>query len=402
MKTHYIKTPLLLSLLLLGPIRISLAACNQTLSAGANVASVISSAAGGTTICLNSGNYGNISLSNIVKSSDVTLQSVSGNAASVNVSINGSNRITLQNLTISGLNIDGSASKNITIRGSTFAGQAVLRMDGNSNANILIDDNTFDNISVCSNCFEGRLEVVGGSSQPVGVTITNNHFGGPGESDGIQVGSYGVVIGPGNVFDGIKQGNYGRHVDAIQGYGQSHTTITGNYFVNNDIQIMMPDGGNTEIITNNVFIASSGNNGIQLGTHTNGSFIHNTVKNITVNMDKKVENSTPSQNAVGRNNIMINSTFKTVDSGGNAACSNCTFDRNLFNSSGNAKGTNNIIGTPTFIGGTSPTTWAGYQLTSSSLGYQAATDGKDMGATSFGPGTPPPAVLAAPTNLRVN
>ncbi|MDQ3777007.1 MAG: hypothetical protein M3461_22990 [Pseudomonadota bacterium] len=51
MKTDHIKNLLLLSLLLLGPIRLSLAACNQTLSAGANVASAISGT-GGTTICL--------------------------------------------------------------------------------------------------------------------------------------------------------------------------------------------------------------------------------------------------------------------------------------------------------------------------------------------------------------
>jgi hypothetical protein len=404
MKTYHFKQIILFSILL-GSSQVSWAGCDQTLSPGANVASAISSAAAGSTICLNSGSYGSTNLSNIVKTSDVTVQSASGNTASLSLNINGSNHLNFQNLTISQLDIAGGATKNITIRGSTFKGQAVLRMDGNSNANILIDSSTFDGISVCSNCYEGRLEVIGGSSQPVGVKITNSHFGGAGESDGIQVSAYGVVIGPGNVFDGIIQGSYGRHVDAIQGYGQSHTTITGNYFVNNSIQIMMPDGGNTETITNNVFIASSGNNGIQLGTHTNDTFFHNTVKNITVNMDKKVENSTSSSGNVARNNIMINSNFKTVDSGGNAACNNCTFDNNLFNSSGSAKGTNNLIGTPTFTGGTSPTTWPGYQLTSSSLGYKAATDGNDMGTNSYGAGTPPPptaVVLTAPSNLRMN
>ncbi len=397
MKGYDFKKLSLCSILLLGASQVSFAACDQTLSPGANLASAISSAAAGTTICLNSGSYSGVTLANIVKTSDVIVQSVSGNTASISLTINGSNRLKFQNLTISGLEITGSATKNITIRGSTFTGQAVLRMDGNSNANILIDGNTFDNISVCSNCYEGRLQVQGGNN-PVGVAITNNHFGGPGESDGIQLGAPGVVIGPGNVFDGIKQLNYGRHVDAIQGYGQSYTTITGNYFINNDIQIMMPDGGNTETITNNVFIASSGNNGIQLGTHRNDTFSHNTVKNITVNMDKKVENSTPSQDAIARNNIMINSIFKTVDSAGNAACSNCTFEYNLFSSSGNASGTKNIIGSPTFVGGSSPTTWVGYQLTSTSLGYKSASDGQDMGTNFYGIGTP--SVIAPASYLR--
>lgn len=406
MKAEPFKRLFLLLILILGSFRISFAAgCDQTLGPGANVRSAIASAAGGSNVCLNAGSYGNVTIDNIVKPSEVTVQSTSGNTATIKLIVLRSERLKFQNLTISGMEIHNQA-KNITVSGSTFKGQLLMNLGGNGgsnygNANILIDGNSFDNISVCSNCYEGRVQII--SSLPSGVTISNNHFGGPGESDGIQNSANGVVIGPGNVFDGIKQGSYGRHVDTIQGYGQSHTTITGNYFVNNDIQIMMPDGGNTEIITNNVFIASPGNNGIQLGTHTNDSFIHNTVKNITVNMDKKVENSTPSKNVAARNNVMISSEFKTLDSGGNAACSNCTFEHNLFNSSGNAKGVNNIIGTPTFIGGTSPTTWAGHHLTSSSPGYQAATDGEDMGSNSFGPGTPPPvAVLAAPTNLRVN
>jgi hypothetical protein len=385
------------SLIGLGTSQISSAAvCDQTLSPGANVGAAISNAGAGTTVCLSSGSYGSVTLYNIIKTSEVTVQSASGTSASLGLDINGSNRLKFENLTITGLSLQGGTTKNITIRGSKFTGQAVLRMDGNTNANILIDGNSFDNISVCGNCFEGRLQVLSGTN-PVGVKITNNHFGGPGESDGIQLGASGVVIGPGNVFDGIVQANYGRHVDAIQGYGQSHTTITGNYFVNNDIQIMMPSGGDSETITNNVFIAKPGNNGIQLGTHRNGTFTHNTVKNITVNMDKMVESSTQSQNAVARDNIMINSVFKIVDTNGNPGCYNCTFEYNLFNNSASARGTNNLVGSPTFTGGATPATWTGYQLTTSSLGSKAASDGKDMGANYFGAGTAP---LPAPTNLR--
>ena len=66
MKTHHCNNLLLFSFLLLGPVRLTLAACNQTLSPAAgcdqtlspsaNLASVISSATAGMTICLNSGN----------------------------------------------------------------------------------------------------------------------------------------------------------------------------------------------------------------------------------------------------------------------------------------------------------------------------------------------------------
>jgi len=401
MTMHHFKKTFLFLALLMGASQISFAACDQTLSSGANVASAISSAAGGTTICLNSGSYGSVNLSNIVKTSDVTVQSASGRTASLSLNINGSNRLKFQNLTISQLDIAGGATKNITIRDSTFKGQAVLRMSDNSNANILIDGNTFDGISVCSNCYEGRLEVIGNYSTPVGVTISNNHFGNGGSSDGIQISSYGVVVGPGNVFEGIIQDNSGKHIDALQGYGNSHTTITGNYFINNSTQIMMPDGGDNEVITNNVFISNtSGNFGIALGSHKSPTFTHNTVKNMTVSMDKKVESSVLTQNGLARDNIMINSSFKTRDSAGNAGCSGCTLDHNLFSSSSIAAGSNNIIGNPTFVGGSNPTTWEGYQLTSSSLGYRAASDGKDMGSTTIGSGTSTVS-LAPPGNLRV-
>jgi hypothetical protein len=187
------------------------------------------------------------------------------------------------------------------------------------------------------------------------------------------------------VFDGIVQGSYSRHVDAVQLYGQSHTTVTGNYFKNCGTFIMAPDGGNAEVFTHNVFDGGpAGNNGIQLGTHIGDSFLHNTVRNVMINMDKKTDNPTPSQNAVARNNLLIGTTFKTVDSAGTAACLNCTFDRNLFTASSYAKGTGVVIGTPIFVGGASPTTWRGWQLASTSPGYRAGTDGADLGANYFG------------------
>ncbi|MGZ3742924.1 MAG: right-handed parallel beta-helix repeat-containing protein [Pseudobdellovibrionaceae bacterium] len=383
----------------------SLAVCDQTLSTGANVATAVASAAAGSTVCLNSGDYGTVSLTNIAKSTPVTLQSTSGRTAVISLNITQSSFLILRSMTISGLALSYQAT-HITVSNNTFTGQFLINMGGNGgnygNANILIDGNSFDNISVCPECYEGRLQII--SDLPSGVTVSNNHFGGPGESDGINNGAYGVVIGPGNVFDGIIQGNYGRHVDAYQGYGQSHTTIKGNYFINGESYIMAPDGGDTELFSDNIFIGDGGAR-IQLGSHINDVFSHNTVFNISVHIDKRMEVTTKSANAVVKNNIMINSDFNTTDSGGVESCTNCTFDHNLFSTSGNARGTNNLIGLPTFLGGGQPSTWAGYQLSSSSLGSKAATDGQDMGTNYYGSGTlispsPVPA-LAAPKNLRI-
>ena len=400
MKAYHFRF-ILLILIVLGS-RSSFAVCSQTISPGAAVASVISSAAAGTTICLSSGSYGSLTFDSIVKSSDVTIESASGRTASLDLNINGSNHLKFQNLTILGLQLSGGNTKNITIRTSTLTGQAVLDMRNNSNANILIDGNTFDGISVCGGCYEGRLQIhqpgaLG--SQPVGVKVTNNHFGGAGESDGIQIGAYGVVVGPGNEFTGIVQSGYSRHVDSIQLYGQSHTTITGNYFHGNDVNIMAPDGGDTEVVTNNIFVGGSYVQSVQFGSHNNNMFSHNTVINVDVQMDAK--NGEPaSANFLVQNNIMINSSFDTNRSDGSAACTNCTYSFNLFQSSGDARGTNNVIGTPTFVGGATPSTWAGYRLTSSSLGYQSGADGNDRGTNYYGPSTLPTS-LAPPTNLRV-
>ena len=97
------------------------------------------------------------------------------------------------------------------------------------------------------------------------------------------------------------------------------------------------------------------------------------------------------------NNIMQGTSFS---SGPLGSCSSCTFTHNQFTSSGS--GTNNIIGTPIYVGGALPTTFSGWQLTSGSPGYRAASDGTDMGAaigTGSGPvGTP---MVAAPTGLTV-
>ena len=389
------------------------AACTQTLSPGASVASAIGAAPAGSTICLNAGNYGSVTLSNVVKSSDVTVQSASGTGATMSLNIQQSNHLKFLNLTLSGLQIDTNqqgGTKNVTVKDSVFTGQAVLNMGNNGYSNILLDGNTFDGINACGNCYEGRLQVIANpwSGQPSGVTISNNHFGKAGESDGIQNGANGVVIGPGNVFDGIVQGSYSRHVDAIQLYGAANTTVVGNYFANGDTYIMAPDGGESERFQNNVFRGyGSYYWKIQLGSHDNDVFEHNTVLgSIGVSIDAKT-GSASSTNAMVRNNIMVGSSFKTTNSAGANACSNCTFTNNLFGSSSNAMGSSNLIGTPSFSGGSSPSTWTGFKLTSSSLGYQGGNDGKDVGTTYYGTGTtsgtttpsPSPATLSAPTNL---
>ena len=265
--------------------------CTQTLNPGANVASAVSGAAAGSTICLNAGSYGSVALTNVSKASDVTVRSASGNSASLYPQLNNVRHVRLESLTLSGMYLIDA--RDVSIVGNTFTGMSrVDTTQTTPNANIRIDSNTFDNITACGSCYEGQLTIRGyNNTQSIGVKITNNHFGDLGGSDGIQVigGAYGAEIRQGNEFSGFKQAGYTAHVDPIQLYGSSHTVITGNYFHhNNDASaIMAPDGGTAEQITNNVFVGAAYFPAIQLGSHTGDLVAHNTIVGMQVTFAHK-------------------------------------------------------------------------------------------------------------------
>jgi hypothetical protein len=230
-----------------------------------------------------------------------------------------------------------------------------------------------------------------------GITVTNNTFGPGGASDGIFLGGNvsNVTIGPGNTFTGILEANCGSvHCDAIQGYGAgSGIVITGNLFEKGDTFIMMPDGSQSVTVRNNVFNGAGVAyvDKIQFGSASSPVFQHNTLVNVRASFDSKT-GSAATSSALAENNILAaGSSFKTSNGSG---CSSCTFRFNLFSSSGDAIGTGNLVGTPSFVGGAAPTSFAGFQLAASSIGYRGASDGQDMGAVIF--------VLSPPTNLRAN
>ena len=133
-----------------------------------NLSSVFSSAAAGDTIQLSSGSY---SFSGGTKSGMVTLTPASGASVTMSANFAPAAFITLQNMTVSNLGVSGR-SHDIKILNNTFTGQANLNMTGNANANILVDGNSFDGISVCADCAEGRLEIgqYPSGTAPVGVT----------------------------------------------------------------------------------------------------------------------------------------------------------------------------------------------------------------------------------------
>src|SRR5262245_34471635 len=81
------------------PASSSAQSCSMTLNPGANVASTIASAAAGSTICLNSGSYGAVRVSNVTKATRVTIRSTTGTGASfTDLSIAAVNGLTFSNL----------------------------------------------------------------------------------------------------------------------------------------------------------------------------------------------------------------------------------------------------------------------------------------------------------------
>ncbi|MGZ6448615.1 MAG: hypothetical protein ACXWRA_11305, partial [Pseudobdellovibrionaceae bacterium] len=247
---------------------------------------------------------------------------------------------------------------------------------------------------------EGRLQIWGGND----LIVSNNHFGKGGDSDGINLGGYGTTIGPGNIFDSLLyMGD--RHVDAIQAddVSNDHITIIQNYFSNGGSYLMFVGGTASHYITvkNNVFVMGDYAPAMQFPATD-----HLDLENNTFYGGFNFHIDYGSSYALVQDNILVQATFGGAGNGtttfSGLDCTNCTFNHNLFTDSSLAVGTNNLIGTPTFIGGTSPTMWSGYQLTSSSLGYKAALNGMDMGSNFFGAVTTSPWILlAAPKNLRV-
>jgi hypothetical protein len=360
-----------------------------TLSASpSTLSSVFASAQAGDTIALASGNYG--TFAGGAKSGMVTLRPQAGATASMSPNFNGATFIRLDGLTINGIDV-GGRSHDISLINSSVTSSSTVDASTMVNANIVFDNDTFYNIDACDTCYEGRLTVRGNNNTaPVGVSIVNSHFGNAGGSDGVQIvgDAYGVKIGPGNEFSGIKQGSYAAHVDSIQLYGSSHTQIVGNSFHDDDTIIMAPDGGDQEYIADNVMVGGGYVPAVQLGSHNATQFVHNTVKNIDVFMDSK-SGGTPSKNGVLRDNVMVNAGFMLTNGSG---CSACTISYNLYNTAGEASGTNAITASPVFSGGSAPATYAGYALTTSSPGKSNASDGTDRGIATDGstPSPPPP------------
>ena len=391
------------SAFLLGLPHVSFAQCSQTLSSGANIATAVSSVASGGTICLNAGSYPAFNAS--VKKASLTTVTAAPGVSPSQVTISSVNVADSQNLKFANVTIGGasvstgsSAALHIQFVGIKFTGSVCINNPMNVNQDTLVDSSTFAGVG--QGCTEGRLGVNGNNinhSVPSGIVISNNVFGPGGCSDGVQIvgGARGVQI-LNNEFVGIKQGSCSPvHADPIQFYGAVAPVVTGNYFHGNSTGIMSAGcNGSQGTYTNNVFVTDGEypDQIVQTGPN-GGTYNHNTFAN-----GASIRFGDPNgcglvTNVTFTNNIVSGGVHLTESQGTG------TFTMGFNNGAG---GSNAIIGTPTYIGGTRPSTWAGFELAAGSVGDNAASDGRDIGANTFGPSTstevPAP---APPTNVRV-
>jgi hypothetical protein len=239
---------------------------------------------------------------------------------------------------------------------------------------LLFDHDVFDNLGI--GLWEGRITVRGyEQKKPVGVTISNSHFAG-GCSDGIQVigDAFGVRIGPGNEFTKIEQNNCDPvHADPIQLYGGNGTVITGNYFHDNGDGSggIMSGGGDDYVrVSNNVFVCtcvyplSISTAGADDWTIDHNTFIAGSIRFETYDGDAPIGD-------IVRNNVFA--------AGGGIAAEGNSYGVEDHNLNSGDPGVGNVKGSPVFVGGKKPTTYAGFRLAPGSPGKRAASDGGDMG-----------------------
>lgn len=353
--------------------------CTTTISSGLTAA--ITNAAAGDVICLNTGNYGALTLSNLSKASTVTIQPVTGATVTIGaVNFDNVNHLrftgTGGTMNIGGLHMDitSGSSNNLTFDHIVWTAPLTVNQRG-SNQAILFDYCNFNNLGQAD--FEGRISFRGfNNALDAGFTVSNSTFD-SGDSDGVQFvgGCRGITIGPGNEFSNIVQVS-AAHVDPIQIYDCGPVTVIGNWIHDCSTGIMGGDGGGTgSYIANNVVSALGASMAVYGGSSHNWLVEHNVIygpgDGVSDHMFFGVGNVGNSSGNIARDNVFANGRILYVPQVG--------WGTNSYNLNSTVAGTGEISGTPIFVGGATPSTRLGFMLASNSPGYHAGHDGTSMG-----------------------
>ena len=209
------------------------------------------------------------------------------------------------------------------------------------------------------------------------------------------------------MFLNVLDDGSGNHTDMIQWYGGSNAVVRGNLFkqtINGETQVMGAfDGTGGNLVEDNVVDVTGRNWGIELYSDDGSIVRHNTIVyhpaspcswNLPCGISSALDRKTADD--VGRNTQVYDNVATEILIGSGSTASRR--DHNMVRQSAQS---GDFIGTPTFVGGASPSTYEGYALATGSPGKGAASDGLDVGIR-LGGTTPPPSdttAPSAPTNL---
>jgi hypothetical protein len=278
-----------------------------------------------------------------------------------------------------------------------------LAYDSGSVVGFTADGNTFT-IGSSATDNSAAIQIYPAAST---ITITNNRFIGPGQNvtiyqNAIQAFRTQRLVIRNNEFSGWSIGIFMKHSNVLSDTGCDWSY---NYFHDNNFGISSTC--NYCKMENNIFKNSSnhhiymdddgGSGDGGLGGEYN-TFNHNTL--IGGDMNWQNQGNGTAYFWTGTNNVFVQESQLAQYT---SDALHYSGDYNLFPTGnmvihnridysltawrtflGGCPGTNrdcnSISGTPTFVGGSNPSTNAGFALTSGSTGHNAASDGTDMGA----------------------
>lgn len=281
-----------------------------------------------------------------------------------------------------------------TFRGLTFINSMMVFVVGEDNKST---NNTFENLNITANRGgdnAGGIHIWGSNGEYT--QILNCVIKGPGQNvhlntSAIYVKAVNNLKIVGNTLSDAPIGLYYKHRNSATTQSQANIEIAYNYITNTS-RTSMEFNGQFAKIHDNVF--GTGATAAHFGD-ANGSaggdyntITHNTFRGGSLNFDSAIEGGDPFPGVMG--NQVSNNIFQSqleVLRYTSIANTN-VFGKNVYPNAnpitingGTLKAsTDSIVGTPTYMGGTSPSTVPGFELTAASVGNNASTDGKDMGA----------------------
>lgn len=270
---------------------------------------------------------------------------------------------------------------NITIKNSTFTDSIVI--NNIHDGNIVFDHDSFNSEDDNADCSDdpARIHLAYNDGEQSGVTVENSSFIDPpggldNAKDGIQTGE-GMTV-KNNSFVNIVAGPGCNHQDALQGLGTDGMVVTGNLFVADDDGFANFDGVSNATVTDNACIEIGRSACITLYSDTDSTVNHNTM---ATSGEAVLELDHKDADPAGTGTVVENNVGPVFASDGSTMA---TDTHNLYSGATSP----DINGSPTFAGGSSPSTWPGFELTSGSAGHNAATDGSDVGIRASAGGPP--------------